>query len=208
MSETKDLQKTVDTILSEMKTITVNDQESYTASAEFLQKVKQSVKFVELQYADDLEAAQNEKRAAEAKRKAIDDEIKKYTSQLTKAEGIVKGLMRDYVNEQERLRRAAEDKRRAEEADKRLDAAIETGREEVLDRPIAVVKEAPVQNVAGSSLTTVWKWKVIDMAKVKPEYVLLDEKSINTLVRSAHKRAEEMVGGIEVWDEKDVRVRA
>lgn len=66
------------------------------------------------------------------------------------------------------------------------------------------VEDTTVQ-VAGLARATVYTWKLIDKTKVKPEYLILDEKAINAVVRSQKTRATETVGGIEVIEDKQLR---
>ena len=47
----------------------------------------------------------------------------------------------------------------------------------------------------------IWRWKVVDAAKVKPKFLIPDEKEIGRIVKSAGKDAETVVGGIEVYKE-------
>lgn len=44
-----------------------------------------------------------------------------------------------------------------------------------------------------------WKWKLFDATKVKREWWIIDEKSINKAVREHQLDAEEMVGGIKAY---------
>lgn len=60
---------------------------------------------------------------------------------------------------------------------------------------------------AGVNRVTTYDFRIIDKMKLKPEFLLPDEKSIRALVRTSKKRAAEMVGigAIEVIESTNVR---
>jgi hypothetical protein len=209
MAKTKDLQKTVDTVLAELQHAKVTDQESLESANKLLVTCKQTIKYVEEHYDADLTAAQEKKKAAEAERKAVVAEIDRFRVPLTKAESMVKRQMSEYLREQERIRQETERKRREEEEAKRLDAAINTGREEVLDKPIAVEKEPEPELAKGTYTTKVWKYEIIDKQKINPEFLIPDEKAIGATVRSMKERAQAVLGdGVRVYSDIDVRARS
>lgn len=126
-------------------------------------------------------------------------------------------------NEDERLRREAQ-QREAEAAQERersrllAEAAqVEAQGNKALAEEIfqeAVNVEAPViqlpkntPEVAGESYRSVWKWELKDITKLKPEFLIVNEKAIGALVRSMHKQAEMLVGtGAIQVDEDKTRV--
>jgi len=208
MTEKKDLQKTVESVVANLQSVTVRDQGSLDEANRLLVACKQTVKLVEEHFDPALKEAQDLKRAAEEKRKAVVIEIDRFRSPLAKAERLVKKQMSDYLTEQERVRREEERRRREEEENKRLDAAINTGREEVLDKPIAVVKEPEPELAKGTYTVDVWKYEIVDKRKINPEFLIADEKTIGQVVRSMKDRAQAIVGeGVRVYSEKDVRSR-
>lgn len=208
MTEKKDLQKTVESVVANLQSVTVRDQGSLDEANRLLVACKQTVKLVEEHFDPALKEAQDLKRAAEEKRKAVVIEIDRFRSPLAKAERLVKKQMSDYLTEQERVRREEERRRREEEENKRLDAAINTGREEVLDKPIAVVKEPEPELAKGTYTVDVWKFDIVDKRKINPEFLIADEKTIGQVVRSMKDRAQAIVGeGVRVYSEKDVRSR-
>lgn len=207
MTETTSLQKTVDTVLAQMQNLTVTTDEQYIEAGEFLKKCRITVKAVQDFFSADLAAAQEKKKAAEAERKSVDNQIKAFTDRLDAAERTVKRIMGEYQMAQEKARREAEDARRREEEERRLTTAIETGHEEVLDKPVTVIKEEPVR-VAGTSTVDVWEFEIVDKAKINPDYLIPDEKAIGALVRSMKDRAQAVLGpGVKITCRKDIRVR-
>lgn len=205
--ETKDLTLTVDAITAQVESLVIETDEAYTATGEFLKKCKQTAKHVEAFYSDELTAAQEKKKAAEAERKEVVNKIKVFTDKLDRAERAAKNLMSNFLTKQEAKRRKEEEERRKIEEEKRLNMAIETGHEEILEKPIAVVKsEAP--KVEGVYSVDVWEYEIIDKTKINPAFIIPDEKAIGQTVRSMKERAQDIIGpGVKVTVRKDMRSR-
>lgn len=115
-----------------------------------------------------------------------------------------------YAAEEDRKARAiaqaaAEEARKAEEArliEEARQAAAEgnTAQAEMIleeavnvEAPPAVV-QSTVPTAQGLSFRSVWEWATLDITKMKPEFLIVNEKAINALVRTQHKSAEMMVG--------------
>lgn len=208
MTETTELQKTIDTVVAEIEGLVIQDQDGLAAANEFLKKVKATAKIVEETFSARLADAQEKKRVAETERKAVADEIKKYTDRLDRAESAVKRIMSAYLQEQERLRLEEDQRRKKEEDDRRLAAAIETGHEEILDKPVTFVKAPEPELAKGTYTVDVWEYEIIDKAKISPAYLIPDEVAIRKTVTSMKDRAQEIVGpGIRVTCRKDIRTR-
>lgn len=200
--ETLELQKHIDTVLIELKSIVIADDDGYQAAGEFLKKIKQSDKFID-------EVYEPKKKEAYAPYKQILDEIKSLKDKLSPAEKSVKTAMGKYYNEQEQKRRLAEEARRKEEAEKRLNLAIETGHEEVLDKPVVIEKEPEMIKPSGTYAVDVWKYEITDKTKLKPEYLIVNESLIGQIVRGQKEKAQEIIGeGVRVYSEKEIRQRA
>lgn len=103
------------------------------------------------------------------------------------------------IAEQERQTEAALAESRAREAAAQAEAQT----------AVAPVIEAEIVQVAGLSRAKTYAWRLLDKSKLKPEYLLVDEKAINALVRSTRQRAAEMVGAgaIEVYEDTTLRQR-
>jgi hypothetical protein len=198
-----DIKKTVDTVLAEMKTITIIDQESYEAGAEFLKKIKATTKIVEAEY-------EYEKKATYDAYKEVLAEIKAFTDPLSEAEKTIKGIMQKYVAaETKRKEEAAEKARRMIEED-RLEKAIATGDESRLERPIDLGKgfTAPPK-AAGTYTVDTWKYEITDPAKINSEFMIPDEAAIRRTVQTMKDKAQSLVGeGVRVYCEREIRVRA
>ena len=115
-----------------------------------------------------------------------------------------------FAAEQERQRRKAEQEaqeqaRQAEEArliEEARQAAAEgdsVAAEAILEEAVtveapAVVLPSTVPQVQGVSFRSVWEWSLVDITKLKPEFLIANEKAIGANVRSMHKQAETLVG--------------
>lgn len=159
------------------------------------------------------------KKAHEAHRALLEQE-KKYTQPLIQAEGIIKGEIRAYLLEQERIRQQEEerirrekeeaDRQRREEEDKILVEALELQRAGKLaeaDRAICqepktseVTEKAPEKiRLPGTAMRKILKWRVTDAALIPREYLAVNESKINEFVRVMHEKTE--IPGIEVYFE-------
>lgn len=97
--------------------------------------------------------------------------------------------------------KAERDRERAEADNKRLREESEARAlklEQDAATTVAPTVSAELAQVEGMSRAKTYTWKLTDKSKVKPEYLILDTKAIDALVRSAKERAAEIVGGIEV----------
>jgi hypothetical protein len=207
-TQTTDLTRTVDSIIAQVQGLVIETDEAYQATGEFLKKCKLTAKTVEEFYAADLNAATEKKKAAEAERKAVADAIKVYTDKLDRAERAAKSLMSAYLTKKEEERRKEDARRRKEEEDRRLAAAIDSGHEEILDKPVVIIKTPEPPKVDGTYSVDVWEYEILDKAKINPAYLVADEKAIGSLVRSQHERAADILGpGVRVYSRKDIRTR-
>lgn len=208
MEENKELQKTIDTVVAEIAGLVIKDQDGLTIANEFLKKCKVTAKTVEDAYAGKLAEAQEKKKAAEAERKAVADEIKMFTDRLDKAEAAAKRIISAYLQEQERIRIEEDQKRRKEEEDRRIATAIETGHEEILDKPVTFVKAPEPQLSKGTYTVDVWEFEIVDKAKINPEFLVVDESAVRKTVQALKDRAVSVIGsGVKVTCRKDIRTR-
>lgn len=131
---------------------------------------------------------------------------------------IIKPAMARFSMEQERKRRIEEEKLRAEarkrEEDARLAEAAELekqGQRELADAVIAApVQVAPVvlpkvEQPKGISYRTVWRYRIVDAAKIPREYLCVDEPKLGGVVRSLKDAAN--IPGVEIYSEQVVAGR-
>lgn len=115
-----------------------------------------------------------------------------------------------YAAEEDRKARAAaqaaaEEARKAEEARLIEEARVAAAEgnaaqaEAILEEAVnveapPVVVQSTVPVAQGLSFREVPEWALLDIRKLKPEYLIVNEKAIGALVRSQRKAAEAMVG--------------
>lgn len=138
----------------------------------------------------------------------------------------LKGLISVYDQEQERIRRQREleaqealRKQQEEEALREaelLQASGDTlGAMAVVEQAVhapapTVVVPTSVPRIAGKSSREVWRWRLKDASKLRPEYLQADELKISQIVRALKMGAVKAVGegAIEVYSESSVSLRS
>lgn len=142
---------------------------------------------------------------------------------LQDAERIVKALMGEFAQrEAVRLRQIEDAARRAaqEENDRlaieraarlemegrRAEAALVMNEAEA---PVLPVFVAPQARVEGVSTHDVYSYRLVDVSKLKPEFLIPDEKKIAAIVRSMKEAASAIVGegAIEIQKSKGISAR-
>lgn len=163
------------------------------------------------------------KQAHEAHRMAIEKK-KKEEAPLLEAERIMKTEIGRYLAEQDRLRREAEEKakREAEEAERqrlqKIEAAIEAEERGKMDEAEKIFEEAlaveppkptpipePVK-VQGTHARKDLRWRVVDLAIVPREFLMIDQLKIVGVFRI--QREKMAIPGIKVYEETVVVSRA
>lgn len=197
-TETKEIQKHIDQIVTEIEGLTIESEEQYKQAASFLRdKVKPALKMVK----DEFEPERKEKHAAY---KEVTDTIKQYTDRLTKVESSVKRIMAAWYTEQERIKREEQRRIAAEAEERRLAEAIETGNEEKLEDPFIPDVAPAVEKEDGISYVPVWKFRIVNPNALPREYMVPDEQKIRKIVTAL--KADTQIPGVEVYEDQQVRV--
>lgn len=210
--DTQQIERDVQIAVREAGEITIsNDPELETAGA-FLVRLKRILKEIDETFNEPIASANKTHKDMLAAKK-------KHAEPLLQAERAVKGGIGKYQAEQRKLREDEEHRLRAkaykEEEDRCLadaEALASQGEpeaaEELISQPVVappVVLPGPPK-VAGVSTRTAWKWRETNFALVPKEYLILDERKINGVVRSMGKQTS--IPGIEVYPEEVVSARA
>ena len=214
--ETKEVGNRAVSILDTAKTVKVVDPETYTAAGFIWKSLKDMMKEVDEAW------DKNIKLWHEGHKNALADKAR-YYQPLDTASRTVKKLMSDYNLAQERIR-IAEQRRLEEialkaEEERLLQEAIVTeaearasgaSKEEAAQEaaaiiekpvyvpPIIIPKEVP--KVTGMSFRTIWKFRIIDIAKIPREYLEPDMVKIGGVVRAL--KGQTNIPGIRVYEEK------
>ena len=191
----------------------VNSSVDYERVAGFVKTIKVMRKRIDDTFDPTIKATNTAHKQALAAKKA-------FSVPLDEAEYIVKVKLVDYRNEQERIRRAEEDRLRAiarkEEEDRRVAHAARLESEGAVEQakavletpgpvtPIVVARTTP--KVKGISTRKAWKWRVVDEAQIPRAYMLIDEKKLNDHARSMGSAAS--VPGIGFYSQDVMAVGA
>ena len=197
--------------------IIVKDNESYTAAAGYLKCIKLLGKSVKDHHDPIIASAHSTHSIACAARK-------KYLDPILQAEGIVKGEVNKYLLEQQRKEREEQARlariarEEAEALALRMAADAEAAGEkeeaedilnEVIEAPPVVVAPKMTPKVEGVSVKKIMRWRIKDASKIKPAFMMPNEKAISGLVKSMGKNAIHAVGeGIEVYEDIDTAIKA
>ena len=218
MTEIKSIVEThkaeIAAIVGTAEKLTIRTPEQYQNAAELLQRIKGVVKRSEADRTAQVKPLNDQvalinaefkpvKTAAENAERVIKAGIADYQKRAREAAEAEEALLRDL--------RAKEEAKLLAQAEKAQARGNENRAAELQDRAamLPVAQVAPVApKVDGLSTRKVWKWELVDMAQVKPDYLIVDDKAVDALVKSAGARAAGIVGGIRVWEEDVVVSRA
>jgi len=202
--EDRELVKKTGDVLSEAQGLAIQTDEQFHYAGDVLRTIKGLQKEID-EYFEPMISK------AHAAHKAALDAKKVQSEPLLKAERIIKGKVVQYHDEQERIRREEERRRqeelRKQEEEKRLQEAIDTGDESVLDEPV-MVPEVQLEDTTkheGIAYQEVWKFRVVDKAKVPEEYKVIDEVKVRGVVRATKGKIN--IPGIEAYADKIAKVR-
>lgn len=140
-------------------------------------------------------------KKARAIKKAIDEKRKEMTKPLDEAKKRIMDFFRPAMDKLDKIiikvnqEMSAYRRKQEEEARKREEELKKQAREDDIFVP-EVTPDIPKTDI---KVRKVWKFKVVDKSKIDAKFLIPDEKAINELVRKLKKKAEDVVGGIEVY---------
>lgn len=213
-NEIQQVESKVPAIVEQARAVIVTSNEGYELAGRFLKEVIRPFKD------QILEVCRPVKEAANRAHKEAVAQEQKLLGPVEQAERLVKGQMAQWAAELERRRRE-EEARLREEARQRAEverleqaAAMERAglREEanaLIEQPVEappVILADTRPRVEGVAIRSVWKFRVLDKTKLRPEFLIADEKAIGATVRSLKDAAVAVVGpgSIEVYEDKTV----
>jgi hypothetical protein len=193
----------IDVLTVQAKAIKVTDGKSYTDATEQVQALNSSVEDIEDLYKPFADALYRAHRTVTGLR----------ATNLAGATAEVKRLKferEEFAREQERQRKEAALKAQQEATEREQARLVEEARQEAAKGNVAAaeailveateVEVAPVvlpsttPQIAGTSFRSQWDWTLVDINKLKPEFLTPKDKEIGAIVRSMHKTAETLVG--------------
>jgi len=210
-----DIEKMVPQVVTQAQRMTVASGEDYEMACTFLQFVAGRKKQVEEVFDPIVSKAHAAHKEAVAQKK-------KFMDPLLQAETSVKGKVSIYRMEEDRNRRA-EEQRLAEIARKEAEeralaeaAQLEaSGEKELAEMVLETAAEAPapvvviesfVPKQAGVSGRTNWKYRIVNESLIPREFLSVDPVKIGAVVRS--QKGMTKIPGIEVYSEESVSIRA
>jgi len=184
----------------------VNNPEQATEAGDFLRQLKTVTKRI------DDEVGPTVKKAHEAHKSAL-DLLNRLKKPLLEAEQTVKRKISQYFDAEEQKRREQERLLRQQqlkmEEERRLQEAEMLERQNKHEEAAAVIEEkielAPVvvqtaaPKLEGVATRKKWSWRVVDHDKIPHDYLMIDEKKINGIVRAMQGGTK--IPGIEVYEE-------
>jgi uncharacterized protein len=204
-------------LVDNVNALVVRTQADLTVAADYLVAIKTLRKRVEAEFDPGIQEAFQHHRTLVAQKR-------KWTEPLDKAEATVKPKVTAFLEEQDRIRLAAEREawiqkkaleRTAEAASDKatelinngdLDEAakvMEDANVKVQATPLVVVPPKPVAPAV--TMRETWDYEVVDLGAVPREYLVLNDKLVGALVSKLHDQFN--VAGIRVFSTKGVSVR-
>jgi hypothetical protein len=194
------------------KQITIKTQEDYSRAGEMIL----TIKAIRKKITDTFKPIKQKMDAAKAE---VLNQEKAADAPLKEAEAWLSPQIIAWNQEQERIRRAEEDRLREEarkrEEDDRLAAAIQAEQsgqedvaEEIMDEPVyvpPVVLPKSTPKVVGMSIRENWKFRITNEKLIPREYLKVDEVKIGGVVRAL--KANCAIPGVEVYNEGTIAGR-
>jgi len=139
--------------------------------------------------------------------KAINDVFKQLSDPLNDADRLTRTLIKEYMDEQDRVREEAEElTRRTQDLASKLGEMAEEGKEtpevEVTAIDIPDEQKHIRADIGTVGKAKIRKWKVDDFARVPDEYKMPDSSKIGKVVRAGIPS----IPGIRIWEENSVRI--
>lgn len=133
----------------------------------------------------------------------LKSKINAYTLEVRRQEQEAHRLAEAKAQEQARLEALAKASEAPEEFKEQVyEAVLETKQD---DMPYIEQKNLNKELPKGVKIKTITRWKVVDYSQMNRNYTVPNEVMINAIVRKALKGAEQIIGGIEVFEEEEVR---
>jgi hypothetical protein len=187
----------------------IKTNDDYTRAGQILLTIKDIRKKIEATF-------KPIKQKMDAAKKEVLDQEKAADKPLLEAEAWLKPLISNYLIEQEKARKAEEDRlreiARKEEEERQLQAAIEAEQngskeeaEEIISAPVQaapVVVPKTVPKVAGISQRENWKFRIIDEKKIPREFLKVDEVKIGAYARAMKSAGK--IEGVEIYNEATI----
>ena len=208
-------------LITQAQAIAIADEKSLMEASDALTSIKALLKEIDAFFDGNINRLHKAHREALAQKKA-------FTTAPLEAERGLKLRIREYLDEQERIRREAEEKAQQEEQarieaakraeEERLVAALKAEEagdsakaEEILNeappefKPLPPAPVGPVMpKISGMSTSTIWKFDIVDPAKIPSEFMVPNFTKIGQVIRATKGTLQ--IPGIRIYSERSVSV--
>jgi hypothetical protein len=198
------------TVKEQATGLTITDKPSYERGKELLLSIKDLRKEIGNTFKPIIDKANQAHKEAIAQQRKVE-------TPLIEAEGIIKNRIAGFLAEEERKRRAEEDRlrelARKEEEERRLAEAIRAEEEGDSAEAEAILEETPafipppivprtVETGGGITMKKNWKFRIANAAKIPREYLTPDMVKIGGVVRAMKDATR--IEGVEVYSEDSI----
>jgi len=204
----QEIKKQSSLIVRKAVKVTVTDQKSLSVAETILVQVKDIIKGVIEYFEDPIKKAHAAHKAILAKKnEALDP--------LLKAEKFLKNAVKDYLVEEERARRAAEEQRKFEQEAllSKLDTERDKGDTKAADKTFEKIEEIHEKSMkieetpqmVGVTKKTLIRWKVSDLDLVPRDLLTVDKPKVDEIVKRMKMNAS--IPGIEVYEDVSIALK-
>lgn len=209
-------------LATKVKSITVVDMKTANQAAEYRTAGKAILKQIDDMFDPVIKSAHEQHKKAIALKKQFTDPIN--ANVITPVNSQLTAFERKREQERQAEQRRLQEEARKEQEQRALEEAQHLqaqGQHEAAEQVVQEAIEAPApvvlvekEKIEGVSMRSVWKWEIVDLAKI-PHNLLVVSKNpanglnqeisttgIGALVRSLKKMAEQQIPGIRVWEDK------
>lgn len=204
----QEIKKQSSLIIRRAVKIQVTDQKTLSVAETILVQVKDIIKGVTDYFEDPIAKAHAAHKAILAKKnEALDP--------LLKAEKFLKNAVRDYLVEEERKRRAAEEQRKFEQEAllAKLEKERDDGDTKLADETFDKIEEIHAESMkveelpqmVGVTKKTLIRWRVSNLSLVPRDLLMLDKAKVDEIVKRMKMNAE--IPGIEIYEDLIVAMK-
>ena len=204
----QEIKKQSSLIVRKAVKIQVTDQKTLSVAETILVQVKDIIKGVTDYFEDPIAKAHAAHKAILAKKnEALDP--------LLKAEKFLKSAVRDYLVEEERKRRAAEEQRKFEQEAllAKLEKERDDGDTKLADETFDKIEEIHAESMkveelpqmVGVTKKTLIRWRVSNLSLVPRDLLTVDKPKVDEIVKRMKMNAE--IPGIEIYEDVSIAMK-
>ena len=209
MKKQEEVKKQVDLVVRKAVKIQVTDQKTLSMAETILVQVKDIIKGVTDYFEDPIAKAHAAHKAILAKKnEALDP--------LLKAERFLKSAVKDYLVEEERARRAAEEQRKFEQEAllAKLEKERDDGDTKLADETFEKIEEIHAESMkveelpqmVGVTKKTLIRWRVTDIDLVPRDLLMIDKAEVDEIVKRLKMNAS--IPGIEIYEDVSIAMKS